>query len=62
MLGSGRGRVNEGVSMYAATPKSQIFWISVALAPLVRRESDFESVFCGLSPPVLEGRVGGQSV
>jgi len=41
--------------MCAATPKSQILWISVALAPLVCKGSDFESIFCGLSPPVSLG-------
>jgi len=31
-------------------------------APVVRKGSDFESIFCDLSPPVLEGRVAGQPV
>jgi hypothetical protein len=52
ILGTGRRAVNEnGTTTETATPKSKIF----ALASLVRKGSNFDSPFGGLSPPVSAG-------
>ena len=56
MLGTGRGRVNEGQTDMAMKVQSQQFQASQALAyPVVRKGSHFESPFGGLSPPVSAG-------
>jgi len=52
MLGVLRGRVNEdGIPIDAGKGKCPDFRLSQALAyAVVRKGSNFESVFCGLSP------------
>jgi len=60
ILGTGRRGVNEnGTTMGCAAPKSRILWIIGRSRPVVYNGSNFESVFCGLSPPAFGGRIAG---